>query len=97
MTTFSRLVAALLGLAVAASAWLPWTRAADAWHLHLRSLLSPGTTTAVSWSTSIGLALSVAACGISMGGQGALKLAYRRPQDFPIVAALTPAVPPSVL
>ena len=67
MTTFSRLVAALLGLAVAASAWLPWTRAADAWHLHLRSLLSPGTTTAVSWSTSIGLALSVAAAVIVLG------------------------------
>ena len=42
MTTFSRLIAALLGLAVAACAWLPWTRASDAWHLHLRSLLSPG-------------------------------------------------------
>lgn len=30
--------------------------------------------------------------GISMGGQGALQLAYRRPRDFPVVAAISPAV-----
>ncbi len=30
--------------------------------------------------------------GIGMGGQGALQLAYRRPLDFPVVAAISPAV-----
>jgi len=30
--------------------------------------------------------------GISMGGQGALQLAYRFPREFPVVAALSPAV-----
>jgi pimeloyl-ACP methyl ester carboxylesterase len=30
--------------------------------------------------------------GISMGGQGALQLAYRFPRDFPVVAAIAPAV-----
>ncbi len=30
--------------------------------------------------------------GISMGGQGALQLAYRRAREFPVVAALSPAV-----
>lgn len=30
--------------------------------------------------------------GISMGGQGALRLAYRHPREFPVVAAISPAV-----
>ncbi len=30
--------------------------------------------------------------GIGMGGQGALQLAYRWPRDFPVVAAIAPAV-----
>jgi S-formylglutathione hydrolase len=30
--------------------------------------------------------------GISMGGQGALQLAYRHARDFPVVAAISPAV-----
>lgn len=34
----------------------------------------------------------VALVGVSMGGQGALRLAYRHPGEFPIVAALAPAV-----
>ena len=67
MTTFSRLIAALLGLAVAACAWLPWTRTADSWHLHLRSLLHPGSNSGVGYLTSIGLVLSVAAAVIVLG------------------------------
>jgi pimeloyl-ACP methyl ester carboxylesterase len=35
---------------------------------------------------------AIALLGVSMGGQGALRLAYRHPQQFPIVAALAPAV-----
>lgn len=34
----------------------------------------------------------IALLGVSMGGQGALRLAYRFPNQFPIVAALAPAV-----
>ena len=34
----------------------------------------------------------IALLGTSMGGQGALKLAYKHPQLFPIVAAIAPAV-----
>lgn len=34
----------------------------------------------------------IAVCGIGMGGQGALQLAYRHPRQFPIVAALSPFV-----
>ncbi len=30
--------------------------------------------------------------GVSMGGQGALQLSYRKARDFPVVAALSPAV-----
>src|SRR5262249_47609345 len=35
--------------------------------------------------------------GISMGGQGALRLSYRFPQLFPVVAVLSPAVNPEVM
>jgi Putative esterase len=34
----------------------------------------------------------IALLGIGMGGQGVLQLAYRWPRDFPIVAAIAPAV-----
>jgi len=67
MTTFARLIAFLLGLAVAACPWLPWIRSVDGWHLHLRTMLSPGTTFDVSWNTSLGLAVTVAAVVIVLG------------------------------
>jgi S-formylglutathione hydrolase len=35
---------------------------------------------------------SIGLIGVSMGGQGALRLAYRRPALFPVVAALAPAI-----
>lgn len=31
-------------------------------------------------------------CGTSMGGQGALRLAYKHPNLFPVVAAISPAI-----
>ena len=34
----------------------------------------------------------VALLGVSMGGQGALQLSYRKASEFPIVAAISPAV-----
>jgi fucose permease len=67
MTTFSRLIAFLLGLAVAACAWLPWVRSVDGWHLHLRTLLSPGKNEAVTWVASLGLAVTIAAVVILLG------------------------------
>jgi pimeloyl-ACP methyl ester carboxylesterase len=35
---------------------------------------------------------AIALAGVSMGGQGALRLAYRYPQEFPVVAAISPVV-----
>jgi S-formylglutathione hydrolase len=35
---------------------------------------------------------AIALWGVSMGGQGALRLAYRFPDQFPIVAAVAPAI-----
>lgn len=35
---------------------------------------------------------AIAVSGNSMGGQGALQLAFRRPREFPVVAAICPAV-----
>jgi fucose permease len=67
VTTFSRFIATLLGLAVAACAWLPWTRSVDAWHLHLLSLVSPGTNEAVTLASSIGIAVCVSAAVIVLG------------------------------
>jgi S-formylglutathione hydrolase FrmB len=34
----------------------------------------------------------IALVGTSMGGQGALRLAYRHPQVFPVAAAISPAI-----
>ena len=34
----------------------------------------------------------IALLGVSMGGQGALRLAYKYPQQFPVVAAISPAI-----
>jgi hypothetical protein len=67
MTTFSRLIALLLGIGVAVSSWLPWVRSLDAWHLHLRTLLSPGSNDAVTVATSLGLAVTIAAALIVLG------------------------------
>lgn len=35
---------------------------------------------------------AIAVFGVSMGGQGALQLAYRHPNEFPVVAALAPVI-----
>ena len=35
---------------------------------------------------------AVGVTGVSMGGQGALRLAYRFPQQFPVVAAISPTI-----
>ncbi|HEX4591821.1 MAG TPA: alpha/beta hydrolase-fold protein [Gemmataceae bacterium] len=35
---------------------------------------------------------SVGLFGISMGGQGALRMAFRHPEEFPVVAAISPAI-----
>jgi hypothetical protein len=67
MTTFARLLASLLGLAVAACAWLPWAVDLNAWHLTLRSLIFPARAEGVSYTTSIGTAVSVAALLVLLG------------------------------
>lgn len=35
---------------------------------------------------------ALAAFGVSMGGQGVLQLAYRHPNEFPVIAALSPVI-----
>lgn len=35
---------------------------------------------------------AIGVTGVSMGGQGALRLAYRYPQEFPVVAAISPTI-----
>jgi S-formylglutathione hydrolase len=42
-----------------------------------------------SWSLAT---RRLALLGIGMGGQGVLQLAYRWPRDFPVVAAISPAI-----
>lgn len=44
---------------------------------------------AKNWSTA---PPGVALLGVAMGGQGVLRLAYRFPDEFPIVAALAPTI-----
>lgn len=34
----------------------------------------------------------IALLGVEMGGQGALRLSYKRPETFPVVAAIAPAI-----
>ncbi len=67
MSTFSRLLALLIGLAVAGCAFLPWVGGLSAWNLHLRSLLSAGDNLGVGVATSVGLAVCVAAGLIAAG------------------------------
>lgn len=44
---------------------------------------------AANWGEA---AAAVALLGVSMGGQGAVRLAYRHPAEFPVVVALAPAI-----
>lgn len=43
-------------------------------------------------SANWGASSPIALFGVSMGGQGAIKLAYHHPAEFPIVVALSPAI-----
>lgn len=53
----------------------------------LRSTLTPWMTS--RWNIE---QKRIAVLGVSMGGQGALQLAYRYPSEFPVVGAISPAV-----
>jgi pimeloyl-ACP methyl ester carboxylesterase len=39
----------------------------------------------------------IALCGVSMGGQGALRISFKHPSRFPVVAAIAPAIDYQVL
>jgi hypothetical protein len=67
MTAFARIVAALIGLAVAACAFLPWVNERTAWGLHLRSLFSVGANDGVTQVTSIGAAVCLAGGLVLLG------------------------------
>ncbi|GDY08748.1 hypothetical protein LBMAG52_22340 [Planctomycetia bacterium] len=54
---------------------------------HLRSNVLPWIET--TWNVK---PPALAAFGVSMGGQGALQLAYRHPNEFPVIAALSPVI-----
>jgi hypothetical protein len=67
MTGLARLVAALIGLAVAACAFLPWVNERTAWALHVRSLFDVGNNEGVTPVRSVGAALCVAALLVLLG------------------------------
>lgn len=68
MSTFARIVAFLLGLAIGACAFLPWTPSSQGLEVPLRSLLSPGTPgDGVVWYISLGMAVLVAGGLVALG------------------------------
>lgn len=67
MSTFARAVAALIGVAVAACAFLPWVGDATAWSLHLRSMFSIGQGEGATPWTSVGTAVVAAGVLILLG------------------------------
>ena len=68
MSTFARAVAILLGLAIAACAFLPWTPSSIGLEVPLTSLLSPGSAVdSVGWVTSLGLPIIVAGALVVLG------------------------------
>jgi hypothetical protein len=67
MTALARTVAALIGLAVAACAFLPWVNQRTAWDLHLRSLIDVGANDGVTPVTSVGAAVCLAAALVLLG------------------------------
>ena len=67
MSAFARIVATLIGLAVAACAFLPWFNGRSAWYLHLRSMFSVGNNDGVSPAVSIGAAVCFSALLILLG------------------------------
>jgi hypothetical protein len=60
MTTLSRLVALLIGVAIGACQFLPWSGSATAMQIPLRSLVSPGQPITTSWIASMAVPLTVA-------------------------------------
>ncbi|HET7901819.1 MAG TPA: hypothetical protein VFL59_11580 [Candidatus Nanopelagicales bacterium] len=67
MSAFARVVAALIGLAVAASAFLPWAGDTSAWHLHVRSIFSVGEPDGATLATSMGTVVAAAGLLIALG------------------------------
>lgn len=71
MTSFARVIAGLLALAIGACAFLPWTPGGTALEIPLRSLLGPGTGSgAVSWALSLALPVVVSAGIVLVGAVG---------------------------
>lgn len=61
VTAPARLVAALLALVVAACSVLPWAGDRNAWHIALRSLVTPGLSSETNPGVTIGLVVVVVA------------------------------------
>jgi hypothetical protein len=88
MTSFARLLAALIGVAASGCTFLPWIADQNAWHLHVRRLLFPGDNAGVTYATSIGLVVSLAATVVVLGA-----LANSRP--LTIIGGLVVVAVPS--
>ena len=68
MSSFARAVAFLLGLAIAACAFLPWTPGSTGVGVPLGSLITPGTSSdGITWVVSIGLPIVVAGIVVVLG------------------------------
>lgn len=68
MSTFARVVAFLLGLAIAGCAWLPWTPTFLGLDVPLSTLLSPGSPAdGVSWALTLGMAVLVSGGLVALG------------------------------
>jgi len=67
MTALARIVAALIGFAVAACSFLPWVNGRTAWGLHLRSLFDVGNNDGVTSISSVGAAVCLAAVLVLLG------------------------------
>ncbi len=71
MTSFARVIAGLLALAIGACAFLPWTPGGTAGDIPLRTLLGPDSGSgSVSWALSMALPVVVSAGIVMVGAVG---------------------------
>jgi hypothetical protein len=71
MSSFARAVAFLLGLAIGACAFLPWTPSSTGLQVPLSSLLSPGSSAeGATWAISLGMTVLVSGALVVLGAIG---------------------------
>lgn len=67
MSSLSRLVALLIGLAIGACQFLPWAGSATAMHIPIGTLVSPERITTPSWYLSLAVPLTIASALAVLG------------------------------